>query len=53
MGVSVESEDYLHRIDDLRQTTGRLFDGRTWDEMPGGLDAAVPDPFPILAAGTG
>jgi hypothetical protein len=39
MGVSVESQDYLHRIDDLRQTTGRLLDGRTWDEMPCGLDA--------------
>ncbi len=127
MGVSVESEDYLPRIDDLRQTgahikflslepllgplpklnlggidwvivggesgpdarpmhpdwvrqirdrcvresvpfffkqwggpvksrTGRLLDGRTWDEMPGlplaGAKTAA-DPFPILAATVG
>lgn len=121
MGVSVENEDYLCRIDDLRQTgaqikflslepllgplpkmnlrnidwvivggesgpgarpmhpdwvrqirdrciranvrfffkqwggpiksrTGRLLDGQTWDEMPGGLATVIEDPFPILPA---
>jgi len=37
----------------VKSRTGRLLEGRTWDEMPCGLDAAVPDPFPILAAGAG
>jgi protein gp37 len=124
MGVSVENEDYLYRIDDLRHTgahtkflslepllgplpklnlrgvdwvivggesgpgarpmrpdwvgqirdrclnanvpfffkqwggpvksrTGRLLDGRTWDEMPGGAPARVEDPLPILATAVG
>jgi protein gp37 len=121
MGVSVENEDYLYRVDDLRHTpahikflslepllgplaklnlrgidwvivggesgpgarpmnadwvrqirdrclpagvpfffkqwggpvksrTGRLLDGRTWDEIPGSTASVVDDPFPILAA---
>ncbi len=121
MGVSVENEDYLYRIDDLRQTgahikflslepllgplhrlnlrgidwvivggesgpaarpmradwvreirdrcrrsdvpfffkqwggpvksrNGRLLDGRTWDEMPGGVATVVEPMFPILRA---
>lgn len=121
MGVSVENEDYLYRIDDLRQTgaqikflslepllgplpklnlrgidwvivggesgpgarpmdadwvrqirdrciranvafffkqwggpvkskTGRLLDGRTWDEMPGQIEPTSSSPFPILMA---
>jgi len=121
MGVSVENQDYLYRIDDLRQTgahikflsvepllgplpeidlrgidwvivggesgpgarpmhpdwvrqirdqcirahvpfffkqwggpiksrTGRLFDGRTWDQRPAGLAAVIEDPFQILPA---
>ena len=121
MGVSVENEDYLSRIDDLRQTgavvkflslepllgplprlnlrgidwvivggesgpgarpmhpewvreirdcclradvpfffkqwggpvksrTGRLLDGRTWDDMPAGATTVIETPFPILSA---
>jgi len=44
---------FKHRGGAVKSRTGRLLDGRTWAEMPGGLDAVVPDPFPILAAGAG
>jgi protein gp37 len=36
----------------LKSRTGRMLDGRTWDEMPGGNAPSVED-FPILEAACG
>jgi protein gp37 len=37
----------------IKSRTGRVLDGRTWDEMPAGAQAGVDEPFPILAAAAG
>ena len=37
----------------VKSRTGRLLDGRTWDEMPGGPEPIEDEPFPILAAACG
>jgi protein gp37 len=36
----------------LKSRTGRILDGRTWDEMPGGNAPSVED-FPILETACG
>jgi protein gp37 len=37
----------------VKSRTGRILDGRTWDEMPGEPAKAVEDPFPMLASAVG
>ncbi len=37
----------------VKSKTGRLLDGRTWDEMPGGPTTPIEDPFPILISAVG
>ncbi|MGA7414891.1 MAG: phage Gp37/Gp68 family protein [Bryobacteraceae bacterium] len=37
----------------VKSRTGRILDGRTWEEMPGEAARVIEDPFPILAAAVG
>ena len=37
----------------VKSRTGRVLDGQTWDEMPGGARMVVYDPLPILATMVG
>jgi len=37
----------------VKSRTGRILDGRTWDEMPGVPETVIKDPFPILATAVG